>query len=186
MKAKIAGLIILSFLIISCETVQGILDTPGNSAAERQGDNTVRENPSSSPSASPAQAVPESSAANQFEWRVFLLTNIERESRGIPPLQWDNRLGAAARAHTEDMVRNNFLSHTGSDRSNAGQRISRAGFTWIRAAENIAEGQRTPEEVIRSWMTSPGHRSNILDPALSHLGVGFAANKWTQKFATPR
>jgi len=125
-------------------------------------------------------------AVNPLEWRVFLLTNIERESRGVPPLQWDDILGSAARAHCEDMVRNDFFSHTGSDGSTLGERITRAGFVWSMVAENIAGGQRTPEEVVRSWMDSPGHRSNILNPALTHLGVGFSSNMWTQKFGTHR
>ena len=129
---------------------------------------------------------PESSVANDFEWQVFLLTNAERTSRGIPALQWDDRLGIAARAHSQDMLQNRFISHTGSDRSDPGQRVTRAGFIWSRVAENVADGQRTPEEVVNSWMNSPGHRQNILNPAYTHLGVGFVSNKWTQKFATPR
>jgi len=126
------------------------------------------------------------SSHNDFERRVFELTNVERRKQGISALRWDNRLGAAARAHSEDMARNSFMSHTGSDGSSVGTRITRAGFTWRSAAENIAAGQRTPEAVISSWMRSPGHRANILNQNLTHLGVGFANNRWTQKFATPR
>jgi len=182
MKIKILSIIIISLLILSCETLEGMFDSLNNNTSQRQTDDSTRQITATSPLVN----IPESINANTFEWRVFLLTNVERENRGIPPLQWSNLLGAAARAHTEDMVRNNFLSHTGSDRSNLGQRITRAGFTWREAAENIAEGQRTPEEVINSWMNSPGHRANILNPTLTHIGVGFISNKWTQKFSTPR
>ena len=182
MKIKIMGIFIIPLIILSCATFQGTFDTLENSTSQRQTNGAARTMPSSALPIS----IPESSNANAFEWSVFQLTNVERENRGVPPLQWDNILGAAARAHTEDMVRNNFFSHTGSDHSNVGQRLTRAGFTWSRVAENIADGQQSPEEVISTWMNSPGHRANILDPALTHIGVGFTANKWTQKFGTPR
>ena len=123
---------------------------------------------------------------NEFEWRVFELTNIERTNQGIPALRWDDRLGAAARAHSEDMVKNNFRGHTGSDGSSVGQRITRAGFEWRICAENIAYGHRTPEAAVAAWMNSPDHRRNILNASLTHLGVGVVENRWTQKFATPR
>ena len=182
MKVKIISIIIISFLVISCLTLQELYETSDNTTSQRQ----TYEETSTMPAAPLPANTHESINANEFEWRVFQLTNVERENHGVPPLQWNNILGAAARAHTEDMVRNNFLSHTGSDRSDLGQRVTRAGYTWSSVAENIAEGQRSPEEVINSWMNSPGHRANILNPNLIHLGVGYAADKWTQKFGTPR
>ncbi len=65
--------------------------------------------------------------------------------------------------------------------------IQQAGIPHRLAAENIAYGQRTPEEVVKTWMTSAGHRANILNPGLSHLGIGAvrASNGlvyWTQLF----
>jgi uncharacterized protein YkwD len=45
-----------------------------------------------------------------------------------PPVSWSGNLARAARLHSEDMVFNNFFSHTGSDGSSAGQRISRQGY----------------------------------------------------------
>ncbi|MCL2042673.1 MAG: CAP domain-containing protein [Treponema sp.] len=123
---------------------------------------------------------------NEFEWTVFELTNEERVKHGLPSLEWDNKLGAAARAHSEDMARNNYFNHTGLDGSNPGQRITRAGFSWRLCAENIARGHPTPAVVVNAWMNSQGHRNNILNANLTHLGVGHAGNRWTQKFATPR
>ena len=149
--------------------------------------NTKKETPArTTSSTTPRTTASESITANNFERRVFELTNVERAKHGVPPLQWDNKLGAAARAHSEDMARNNFMSHTGSNGSNLGERVTRAGFNWSRVAENVAAGQQTPEAVINSWMNSPGHRTNILDPTLTHLGVGFVSNRWTQNFGTPR
>ncbi|MCC6751300.1 MAG: transporter, partial [Deltaproteobacteria bacterium] len=63
------------------------------------------------------------------------------------------------------------------------------GATYVGAGENIALGQPTPAQVMKSWMTSPGHRANILGP-FTHLGTGyvpcgtgaFAKPYWTQDF----
>ena len=130
---------------------------------------------------------------NEFELEVFRLTNNERESLGIAPLQWHSSLASVARSHSEDMARNNFMSHTGSDGSSPFDRMSRAGISFSTAAENVAAGYQTPESVVAGWMSSPGHRNNILNSGLTHLGVGYVYNSgsyyrhyWTQAFIKPR
>nr|WP_255491605.1 CAP domain-containing protein [Actinotalea sp. JY-7876] len=40
------------------------------------------------------------------------------------------------------------------------------------AAENLSRASAPPQDVVDAWMESPGHRANILDPELTHLGVG--------------
>jgi uncharacterized protein YkwD len=64
------------------------------------------------------------------------------------------------------------------------------GLQFTAAGENIAYGQRTPAEVMRDWMNSPGHRNNILSRSFSQIGVGLAKNSsgvcyWTQQFIHP-
>lgn len=66
-----------------------------------------------------------------------------------------------------------------------GDRILQAGYRWSRVAENVAQGQPSPEQVVSSWMNSPEHRQNLLNPEYQHLGVGYANAFWTQKFARP-
>jgi len=129
---------------------------------------------------------PQEPTADDFEQKVFELTNIERISRGIAPLAWSDSLGQAARLHSEDMSSNGFISHMGSDDSTPTDRMERVGYRFMRAAENVALGQRTPEQVMDAWMSSEGHRRNILDPNLTEIGVGFSNYAWTQKFGTPR
>jgi uncharacterized protein YkwD len=82
------------------------------------------------------------------------------------------------------------LSHTGSDGSDPGQRITRAGYIWRTYGENVAAGYTTPESVVAGWMQSDGHRANILNPAFRDIGVGYAygasstyKHYWTQVFA---
>jgi uncharacterized protein YkwD len=131
-----------------------------------------------------------------FEMRVLELTNIERSRHGLPPLIWHEDLSDIARKHSEDLMRNNMRGHTGSDGSTVRVRIERAGITNTRAlAENCSYGQRTPEEAVRAWMNSPGHRANILGNT-THLGVGLVLRSegssaqyvsyWTQVFASFR
>lgn len=117
---------------------------------------------------------------HEFEWRVFELTNAERVERGLAPFEWCNGLWLASRAHSNDMAANRMMSHTGSDGSSPWERAINIGGVQA-TAENVAAGQTTPEQVVRSWMNSDGHRANILS-ARSFLGVGFADNYWTQKF----
>jgi len=64
------------------------------------------------------------------------------------------------------------------------------GIRFSAAGENIAYGQRTPAEVMKGWMNSPGHRANILSPSYTHIGIGLAktrngVNYWTQMFIKP-
>jgi len=131
-----------------------------------------------------------------FELRMFELTNIERVNHGLSALIWNDTLSDAARAHSEDLMRNNISGHTGSDGSTVRQRIERAGVIASGFSENIHYGSRTPEAAVASLMNSPGHRANILNENRTHLGVGLVSRPedinaqyamyWTQKFATIR
>jgi len=139
------------------------------------------------PEPEPTEPLPPAAlTAEEHELRVFELTNIERANHGVAPLVWSDSLAYAARLHSEDMAQNVFMNHTGSDGSTPWERMDRAGFIYSRAAENVAYGQRSAEQVVGVWMNSDGHRRNILDPNLTELGVGFAEYRWTQKFGAAR
>ena len=118
-------------------------------------------------------------------------TNAERARHGLRALTVDQRLAAAAQAHSADMVRRGFFAHESPDGRQVWDRAVAAGYAYRKVAENIAAGQRTAEEVVRGWMGSPGHRANILDGDLTQIGVGRADGGsygvyWTQVFGTPR
>jgi uncharacterized protein YkwD len=112
-------------------------------------------------------------AAPTFAQQVATLINQQRISNGCQALNLSPQLSAAAQAHSQDMALNDFVSHTGSDGSSIGQRLTRAGYDWRMAAENIAAGQSTPEAVVDAWMSSSGHRANILNCGLRDIGVGY-------------
>lgn len=109
-------------------------------------------------------------------------------------LQWSGALQTAAAAHSSDMAGKNFFSHTGSDRSNAGTRITRAGYAWSAWGENIAAGQTSVQAVVDGWMASPGHCANLMKSTFRHVGLacvkGGSRNTyrtyWTLDLARPR
>lgn len=127
-----------------------------------------------------------------FMAKAVDLTNRERAKAGLPALVLDNALCNAAQAHSEDMAANGFFGHIGSGGSKHVDRMAAAGYHPIyTAAENVAAGQPSPEAVVEAWMNSAAHRSNILNPSLHHVGVGYAyaadsafGHHWTQVFGS--
>jgi uncharacterized protein YkwD len=99
--------------------------------------------------------------------------NRVRAAHGRPPLAISGPLEAAAREHALDMARHRWMSHRGSDLSSPFRRMAAQGYTYRRAGENVAAGQRSVEEVMRGWMLSPGHRANILG-RYSQIGAACA------------
>jgi uncharacterized protein YkwD len=128
-----------------------------------------------------ADAMP--TRANQRAMRaaILCLHNGIRAGRGLPRLRENARLNRAAVAHSRDMVSRGFFEHTTPGGSTMTDRIFRARYAsrqqgWA-FGENLAWGTghlTTPRSVVRSWMDSPGHRSNILKRAYRELGVGVA------------
>ena len=144
--------------------------------------------PTSTPIVTPPQGT--SSIAQQ----VVILINSERAKiANCPALRLNDKLTAAAQAHSQDMADNNFFDHTGSNGSTLGQRITAAGYSFSLAGENIAGGQSTAQEAFDDWMSSPGHRANMLNCSFVDTGLGFVEKPgsewlryWTQDFAKPR
>ena len=132
----------------------------------------------------------------EFVLQVVAETNLQRSQNGCDPVTLNMQLTDVAQGHSQDMALNDFFSHTGSNGSTPWERIEATGYQYSGAAENIAAGHVTPEEVMAAWMNSGGHRDNILDCGLKEIGVGYynleddlgSVNYhryWTQIFATP-
>ncbi|WP_435971982.1 CAP domain-containing protein [Streptomyces sp. Qhu_M48] len=123
----------------------------------------------------------QTSAADQ----VVALVNAERAKAGCGPLTANATLTRAAQGHSEDMAARDFFDHTNPDGAGPGERVTAAGYPWSTYGENIAMGQSTPEQVMDSWMNSPGHRANILNCDFKEIGVGIHSSGgpyWTQVF----
>ncbi|APC47228.1 CAP domain-containing protein [Virgibacillus halodenitrificans] len=126
----------------------------------------------------------QSQQLSQFEQEVFELTNQEREKNGLAPLKVDVELSKVAREKSRDMAANNYFSHNSPTYGSPFDMMKQFGITYRAAGENIAKGQRTPEEVVNAWMNSEGHRANILSSKYTHIGIGYVeqGNHWTQQF----
>ena len=105
---------------------------------------------------------------------VVRSTNERRATAGLAGVSIDSRLTGAAQSHANDIARRQTLTHTGSDGSNAGTRIQRSGYGWTTWAENAAAGQPTAADVMSAWMSSSGHRANILNAKMVNIGVAAA------------
>lgn len=122
-----------------------------------------------------------------YEEEVVRLTNIERANNGLAPLEMDAKLTEIAELKSADMRDNNYFAHTSPTYGSPFNMMNQFDIRYLVAAENIAAGQRTPEEVVNSWMNSEGHRANILREEITHIGVGYVEGGsyntyWTQMF----
>jgi uncharacterized protein YkwD len=107
------------------------------------------------------------------------------------PLRWNRKLFETAEKHAKEMSRNDRLSHESADGRKAGDRMTGAGYTWQIYGENIAQGQRTVGEVMRSWLESPEHCSIIMEADFDEVGVACASSGgggspyWAMVLAAP-
>ncbi|MHB8842617.1 MAG: CvpA family protein [Candidatus Aquicultor sp.] len=102
---------------------------------------------------------------------MLLLVNQERRVRGLRLLAFDPRLRNVARAHSMDMVRNNFFDHKSPTAGYPDERLIRAGIIFLADGENIAYSQDV-DLAHSSLMASPGHRESILEPLFGKIGIG--------------
>lgn len=134
--------------------------------------------------------IPEASALSSLELEVIRLVNIERTNRGLQALKHNWQASRVARYKSQDMIDRNYFSHQSPTYGSPFTMMQNFGLRFSAAGENIAYGQRTPQEVVTAWMNSPGHRANILSSTYTEIGVGAAKKSngtlyWTQMFLKP-
>ncbi|MCX8128779.1 MAG: SafA/ExsA family spore coat assembly protein [Clostridia bacterium] len=134
--------------------------------------------------------IPNIDAVKTQENEVIRLVNIERAKAGLQPLKANWQVSRVARYKSQDMATKGYFSHTSPTYGSPFSMMESFGVRFSAAGENIAMGQRTPQEVMSGWMNSPGHRANIMNPSYTEIGVGLAKNStgtnyWTQMFIKP-
>lgn len=121
---------------------------------------------------------------NSYASEVISLVNAERAKYNLAPLTTEKNLSAAALTRAKEIVQS--FSHTRPDGTSFSTVLKEHGISYRISGENIAWGQRTPQEVVRGWMNSPGHRANILNERFTSIGVGYHIENgrtyWTQLF----
>ena len=111
------------------------------------------------------------------ESKLVRLMNQERAAMRLPPLRWDTELAGLARLHAADMRATGTISHHSSaDGADFAARLARTDYRASKAAENVALDDSV-DHAHRGLMNSPGHRRNILDEALTAVGVGILRSK---------
>jgi uncharacterized protein YkwD len=161
---------------------------------------TTTPDPDPGPDPEPVPEPPTSTLA-AYQQEVLDLTNQARAAGAtcggvryapVGPVTAEPRLARAAVAHAVSMAGEDYFSHTGSDGSSAGDRISAQGYRWRTWGENIAAGYPTPSAVVRGWLASAGHCRNLMNGAFTQLGVGYGTDAgstygsyWVQVFASP-
>lgn len=123
----------------------------------------------------------------QMVQEVVQLTNEERRKQGLSPLEIDDQLTKAAQGKSEDMANEGYFSHQSPNYGSPFDMLRQFDISYKTAAENIAAGQQSPEAVVKTWMNSEGHRANILNESITHIGVGYEeggsmGTYWTQLF----
>jgi len=96
--------------------------------------------------------------------------NHDRAAAGLPRLQWDPALAAAAHQHALRMAQMNTLSHQFPGEPPMQDRARQAGARFSLIAENVAQGPSVTG-LHTQWMNSPPHRENLLDPELNAVGI---------------
>jgi len=102
--------------------------------------------------------------------RLFDRLNHERSKAGVPGLQWDGKLAAAAAQHALEMANRKQLSHQFSGEPSPRQRIIATGLRTDASAENVGSAE-TFQEIHSGWMESAGHRHNLLNPTYNAVGI---------------
>lgn len=125
-----------------------------------------------------ARTVPVDAKTRRWADRAVLcLVNRSRRAHGLRPVRRSRALRRAAARHGIDMVRNKYFSHTGRDGGTIGTRVRRTGYARMHRVTAVSETLAwaplgSPTTLVRALLSSPGHRSIVLDPAQRHVGVG--------------
>jgi uncharacterized protein YkwD len=109
------------------------------------------------------------------EEALLLSLNAERTSRGLPALRLSADLARLAREHSAEMAASGNLIHDSAGGKPLHDRLTGASLSFTADAENIARIDHCdPARLHRSFMGSPSHRGNILDPRFDEVGIGVA------------
>lgn len=215
-----ALLILLLAILVSCDSVgdsnngsmnDAMPDNPSMQTSPPVMPTTQPLPPSTTPTPTALPTIPPNPTPfpepdqplNEFQSLILDLVNTARaEARNCggdffpaaPEVNWDIRIQDAALAHSVDMAQNQNFSHTGTDGSNAGDRLLIQDYNWSTWGENILVGLDDATDAIDAWIGSPGHCSIIMNLSLKEVGVGVAqgifqgrnASYWTLVFASER
>ena len=124
----------------------------------------------------------QSQKVGNFEAQVVALVNKERARYNLSSLEHRADIANVAEVKAKDMVDRKYFSHQSPTYGSPFDMLKQFNISYRSAGENIAQGQTSPEQVMNSWMNSPGHRKNILGSQFNSIGVGYYGGAWVQLF----
>ena len=118
---------------------------------------------------------------------IIKMVNKVRIEKNLPALKENKKLNILADKKAKIMAKENNLSHTAGGYNSFSDLIKEANIEYLAVGENIARNWKTPDDVMKAWLNSSGHRANILNKKFTHIGVGKAINSkgdvyWVQLF----
>lgn len=102
--------------------------------------------------------------------KLWSLTNAERAKIGLPPLEQNSKLSAAAQNKAADMLRKDYWAHFAPDGGSPWDFIKQSGYQYEYAGENLAKNFLYSQNVVDAWMNSPTHRENIEKKEYTQVG----------------
>ncbi len=158
------------------------INVPDN---DKPDNNLSDDNIPETPEDKPETEQPEENSWSVFAQQVLELVNEERAKVGAAPLKMNVKAVQAAEIRAKEIVTS--FSHTRPNGSSFATALTESGVNFKTAGENIAWGQKTPQEVMNVWMNSQGHRANILNTTFTEIGIGVYQEPsgtmyWTQLF----
>ena len=130
-------------------------------------------------------AVPKAKKAaglRDIQNQMLQQVNKERKAAGVKPLALYEPINKTAQEKAVDLYKTKVFDHYSKNLGWCTDQFERAGISYSAAAENIAWGQGSVSSVMKDWMNSSGHKRNILDKNMTHLGVGYYKGYWVQQF----
>ena len=117
----------------------------------------------------------ETSNMNSDEKEVFDLINKQRTNNGLAALKNDSEAQRVARIKAQDMVDNNYFSHTSPTYGSPFDMLKSFKISYKTAGENIA-GNSSNSSAVTAWMNSSGHKANILNSNFNYTGIGVVSS----------
>jgi uncharacterized protein YkwD len=119
---------------------------------------------------------PECDDPRQAEQLMLAAVNRDRAAIGLPALVWDEPLARAARAYSAEMAERQLVDHVSPRSGDAADRVRRAGAQAFIVLENVGRANSIADAQ-KSFMSSPGHRANVLSRKVTRLGAGVTFRK---------
>lgn len=113
---------------------------------------------------------------------IIEFTNLEREKRNLPPLKRNQLLDLSAKLKVEDMFKNQYFGHESPQGIDFQYLIKKVGYQCLECGENLAMGYfENDQKLVEGWMSSPGHRKNILNEHYKEIGVAVKKGVYKNK-----